>query len=408
MKPPCLCTGRVDIHCDGTSCDLAGLGRDQCGVCHRYLTDPQYRALWGTHSNGEVRQRPCAHRGKVKGLAECASCGDKTRLKVFSCVRHGSCTLVTPVEDYACCAGCSDYEPETFSLVAPRGTADTTYPWEGRHQRKPWDYKVTACIPHLGTAEPLALVLETLRRQTERPYLIVIDTGSDPATCRQLETMRADDCEIHYIRGHAYINSSAPVTVAMDLAVALCRSEYLYTTHTDVFLINRGYLAWLLSQCGPGCPAVGYEMSSRSWATDQWRGMVSHTASLFHVPTLRRHGACWNMEYAYKLAGWTGKPALGWPDTETGFNLVLRKAGILPRIIGPEENFKLHRDSNLIHVRSFPGTKIYSGAEAYHTRAAEWMKDTMREVRALLRQWDERDRTSATTVGASSLQAPGV
>src|SRR6185437_552461 len=129
-----------------------------------------------------------------------------------------------------------------------------------------------ACVPHLDTLEPLQVVIETLRAQTERPYIMVIDTGSPPDVCAQLERLRSDDLEIHYLRGHGYIHSSCPVSVAMDLSFALCRSEYLYATHSDVFLKRPDYIAWLLAQCGPDLPVIGYEMSDRSWATDQWRG----------------------------------------------------------------------------------------------------------------------------------------
>ena len=79
------------------------------------------------------------------------------------------------------------------SLVAPFGTRDCRQPWQGRCFKKPWDYRITAAIPHLDTIEPLRTVIDLLRRQTIRPYILVIDTGSDDTTCHQLEHLRAED-----------------------------------------------------------------------------------------------------------------------------------------------------------------------------------------------------------------------
>lgn len=43
-KPPCLCTGRVDIRCDeGAHCDIL----DSCRICWQALYSPPHRQLWG-------------------------------------------------------------------------------------------------------------------------------------------------------------------------------------------------------------------------------------------------------------------------------------------------------------------------------------------------------------------------
>ena len=112
-------------------------------------------------------------------------------------------------------------------------------------------------------------------------------------------------------------------------------------------------------------------MSPRDWLTDQWQGMVSHTATLLHMPTMHRIGASWSLERAHAEFGLSRSPFSAWPDTETCLNLVLRKAGIAPLLIGEEENYKRQVDENVDHVRSFPGSLVY--APAYHKRAQEWM-----------------------------------
>jgi hypothetical protein len=381
-RPPCFC-GQRGARCDEHACELEGV----CRVCWLYHHDPAYRRLWGGAPLGPNRDLPCVHLGAPTGeTAGCPTCAGRVELKLFACAVHGRCTRGKAAPDVPLCP-CPDHEPDTFRRVAPLGTADLPCRWEGRSPRRPWHWRVSAVVPHLDTVEPLRACLDLLRLQTEPPYLLVVDTGSPPAVCAELEGLRAPDCEVHFVRGHGYIHSSGPVTVAMDLGQALCRTEFMYATHTDVFLKRRDYLAWLLAQCSAGCPAVGYEMSPRSWATDQWRGMVSHTASMFHVPTLRRLGVTWNMEHSYELAGWVGKPAQGWPDTETGMNLVLRRAGVSPKLIGPETNYALHEDANLVHVRSYPGTKAYSPQDPYHARAAGWMAGALAAASERAARW---------------------
>jgi hypothetical protein len=274
----------------------------------------------------------------------------------------------------------------SHSLVAPVGTGDCAPPWAGRAAKKPWDYPITAIIPHLSTPEPLRACVELLRLQTERPYLMVIDTGSPDSVRAALEAMRADDLEVHFLRGHAYPHSSEPVAVAQDLAFALCRSEYLFCTHADCFLRRRDYLEWLLARCDSRRPAVGYQMSPRDWLTDQWEGMVSHTATLLHMPTMRRLGVTWSMERARAMIP-ARELGAGWPDTETGMNLILRAAGITPHLIGHETNFERHVDINVDHVRSFPGSQLY--APEYHRQAAEWMDAALGEAWERVVAWRE-------------------
>jgi hypothetical protein len=270
-------------------------------------------------------------------------------------------------------------------MVAPLETADCARRWEGRCPKKPWDYRITAVIPHLETPEPLRLCVDLLRLQSERPYVLVIDTGSSRAVCEELEALRAEDLEVHFIRSHGYRNSSGPVAVAQDLAFALCQSEYLFCTHADCFLRRQDYLEWLLRQCDSTTPAVGYEMSPRDWITDQWRGMVSHTATLLHMPTMRRLGVTWSFLRAHQQFG-IPHTHQAWPDTETTMNLVLRAAGVRPRLIGRETNYERHLDENLDHPRSFPGSYLY--APEYHKKAAMWMAAALAAARKRIREWD--------------------
>jgi hypothetical protein len=320
--------------------------------------------------------------------------------------------------------------PDDAGFLAPlsgRGRQDM--PWQGTLAKKPWDYRITAVIPHLETPEPLRACIELLRLQTERPYLMVIDTGSTPPVREELEAMRAEDLEIHYLAAHGYLRSSEAVAVAQDLAMALCRTEFLFCTHADCFLRRRDYLEWLMGRCGAPqspkskvqspkpsetvsqngagvrkkgagnqqseisthqsaiSPAVGYQMSPRDWLTDQWEGMVSHTATLLHMPTMHRIGASWSLERASEEFGLPRSAFSSWPDTETCLNLVMRKAGIAPLLIGREENYKRQVDENVDHVRSFPGSLVYS--PEYHQRARGWMDTALEEAKERAAAWSE-------------------
>jgi len=221
--------------------------------------------------------------------------------------------------------------------------------------RRPWDYPVAVALPHYETPETLPVLLDLLRLQTVRPYVLLIDTGSSWKTVRELERLRAADCEIHYLRARQYRHSSAPVTTALDAAMALCRNDYLFLTHTDVFPVRRDLIAWLLSLSDAEQPVVGYEMSPRP-GTNGWRNVVSHTCTLLHMPTLRRIGATWSFE-RYWESGEAAPPGEGYPDTEQPFDRCIRRAGIFPYIIGHDTNRSRLTDANIDHARSWTGLK---------------------------------------------------
>jgi hypothetical protein len=377
------CSG---IH-PGREAKIGPYDLSQCFLCWRNLN----RGRPGTGAASPPaplvrRPLPCVHLGAATGRqVECGPCTGRARLKVHSCAVHGECTL-TPGGGLPSCP-CERYEPNTYSLVAPLGTAGRPLAWEGRQAKRPWQWRVSCAIPHLDTLEPLKVVLDLLRLQTEPPYLLVIDTGSPPAVCAELERLRADDLEVHFVRGHGYRNSSGAITAAMDLAFTLCRSEYLYATHSDVFARRRDFLSWLLARCSASCPVVGYEMSPRDWATDQWRGVPSHTATLYHMPTMRRHGLMWSMELGYDLAGWQGRPANGWPDTETALGLRLKAEGLRVDFIGHEQNYVRHLDENIDHPRSYTGSKVYHPGSAWHKKTSAWMEDALRQARERVLLW---------------------
>jgi len=56
----------------------------------------------------------CTWRGEHTGLVKCPSCGGGgVSIKVFSCDKHGRCTVARSADGIACCKICTDYEVGT-------------------------------------------------------------------------------------------------------------------------------------------------------------------------------------------------------------------------------------------------------------------------------------------------------
>lgn len=277
---------------------------------------------------------------------------------------------------------CDCENPET--QIAPVPNAVGSQRWEGVSQKRAWEYRVTAAIPVLEPTESLDAVIATLRAQTEIPYIVLVDTGSRWKLLEQLccRYQSDEDIEVHAIRSRGWRHSSAPVGAALDLSLAVCHSEFLYLTHDDVFLKRNDYIADLLAmyESRPSV-AIGYEMSPRDWLTDQWQGMVSHTATLCHAPTLRKLGASWSFERSHDQFG-VARGTMGWPDTETAFGLLLKSLGIRPTLIGQETNYVRFEDDNLVHCRSFTGSRLYAGER--HAAAKQEVSEEIQRTRARL------------------------
>lgn len=252
-------------------------------------------------------------------------------------------------------------------MIAPY--RNDIHPWEGH---RPWErYAVEIAIPVIDAMDTLPTVLELLRLQTVRPYLVLIDTGSQPAQWEQLQTLRAPDVEIHRIASGGMRHASAPVAVALDLALSLCRTPAQILTHQDCFLTRRDALERLVSKLGPQTPVVGYQITPRT--VKGWRKMCGHTWTGLDVPTIRRTAARW---------GYNGQKNF---DTEYGFFQALAKEEIYPVLLGAEENYTRNQTEDFDHVRSWPSAGLYS--PDHRARAAEWMADALRDARQRIREW---------------------
>ncbi len=273
-------------------------------------------------------------------------------------------------------------------MVAPVRGSVVGSPWCGNLERKPWEYAVTAVIPVLDTPDQLAVCVEVLRAQTERPYILVIDTGSLPANLATIETMRAEDLEVHQVRSHGWRHPSEPVAVACQLGQDLARTEFVFHTHSDCFLMRAELLAeWM--ELARRHAVVGYQISPRPYPG--WETELGHTALMMHLPTIRKARVSWNMaafvERQIVCLPHDSSLELGpnRPDTESEMNACLAAAKIKPLMLGTEKNRERNTNEHFDHCRSFCVSKLFDGE--YHAQMAVQMEVAMREARDRVTAW---------------------
>jgi hypothetical protein len=334
---------------------------------------------------------PCFHLGQPLELRRVRTPLSAKIVAVRSCTVYGQCSETDPVSGLACChpaggAPCDRFTGNPFRLVAPLGTQELARRAEGRCRIKPWEYRTTVMIPHLNTLPLLEAVVALHRLQTERPYIVIVDTGSPPSVMVQMENLRAEDLEIHYVRCNGYRHSSAPVTTAMDVAFAVCKTKYLFCTHSDVFPRRRDLVEWMRSQCDENAPAVGWEMSPRV-GIDMWRGVLSHTCTMLYMPIMRAIGATWSLERWWDANPESPPTRNGWPDTETGIDQVFQEWGVKKVILGGETNFERQQTEWWDHARSITGLRVHAQGSALLAAAEAYSVPALQEAIARAQQW---------------------
>lgn len=276
---------------------------------------------------------------------------------------------------------------ENFCIAPVRNTKTIDAPWEGICKKKPWQYNVTAAIPVLDTFECLEICVKLLQLQTEKPYILIIDTGSCEEELEKINSLRSENVEVHSLRLNGTQHPSDFPAMAMDVAFTLCRTEYLFATHADCFLRRKDLLAELLNIVKTETPVAGYEISPR--AHSDWKGMVSHTATMFNISAMDKIGFGWSLRRLaniYGLKDYKPNPMRpSFPDTEILGNYILRYYKITPRLIGSELNFCRHTDDNIDHCRSITSGKLYS--PPYFAEASKWMADAKEEALQRIKEW---------------------
>lgn len=273
-------------------------------------------------------------------------------------------------------------------------------PWEGGCRVKPWEYEVSAAIPCLGTPETLPVIIDLLRLQTVPPFIMLIDTGSLDEELRHVISLRAEDVEVHCLRLNGVRHPSDFPAIAMDLAFSLCRSPYLLCTHADVFLRSRTVIEELVGLLKDGHPVVGYELTPRSHP--DWKGMVSHTCTLLDMKVMDSINAGWSQRrlcHQRGIVDYSPDPLRpNWPDTELLLNYQLRDAGIVPYLVGSEQNYERFIDDRIDHCRTYTASKLYSRHQHF-AKAHTWVLDAVKQAKLRVVSWRQECRKSIADPG---------
>jgi hypothetical protein len=219
----------------------------------------------------------------------------------------------------------------------------------------------TIIIPTAANSPTLRSVIDTHKRQTEPTETILIDTSDTTNSHPEwLNTFKHADRPRHMtIKPKLGSHPCRIITEAIDAAIAIANTEWLFLTHDDVWLERRCLIEHMIALAEQfTTPIVGYEMSPRSHITEEWRGMVSHTATLLHAPTIQGLGLRWSLAAAHEETQWS-KEAPGWPDTETNFGRSIKRLGIVPHFIGRETNDRHFSDENITHRRSLTSHRLH-------------------------------------------------
>lgn len=252
--------------------------------------------------------------------------------------------------------------------------------------KKPWEYEITAAVPTLNASERLPLIIELLRLQTARPYILLVDTGSRADELEKVLALRAQDVEVFSLKLNGVRHWTEPVAYAMDAALGACRTRFLFATHDDCFLRSRIALQYFRDLAAVH-KVAGHHITPRP--QDDWPGMVGHTATMFDADWLLDRGITWNVRRGTRLFGQNDPgapdPADGWPDTEIGINYLLRQAGVWPFITGREEGRQRNKDGLIDHCRSHASNRLYAKGEA--ERSQVWIEEALREGWERVREW---------------------
>ncbi|HEV3022513.1 MAG TPA: glycosyltransferase family A protein [Pirellulales bacterium] len=255
--------------------------------------------------------------------------------------------------------------------------------WEGPLAKRPGEFRVTALVPHCDTPDLLKLCLGFLKRQTEVPYVMVVDTGTSDAKLPELLALRDDGVEIHQVNCHGTDHPVSAVAYAMDLGLAACRSEFLWCLHSDCFVTNRKMLDELLARAGAPAagrhPVIGYRTmpkpdlpAGRHGERNECRNMVSHTCTLLHVPTLDDLDVTWSMRRLRRQAEKAGRAVH--IDTEMALNYRLLDRGVVPLILGDETFDEIETDANRVHLRAATARRIYLAPNRDDTAIVERLR----------------------------------
>jgi hypothetical protein len=118
--------------------------------------------------------------------------------------------------------------------------------------------------------------------------------------------------------------------------------------------------------------------------------MVSHTATMLHMPTMDKIGAGWSLRRLCNNREVKHIPNIlgnNWPDTEILINYILWEAGYQASLIGKEANHERTLDKNIDHCRSITAGRLYS--PEYAAKAQLWLDNAIAEAKERIESWKQ-------------------
>jgi hypothetical protein len=250
-------------------------------------------------------------------------------------------------------------------LVIPN--LDLAKGWMGSVKKRPWHYRATVVIPHSGTDFRLLMnVIESWRLQTERPYILIYDVGTDPEHHASLRALASYDCEVHFCRWHGVRNVYDPVALVYNHGIVDCRTKYIIFTHNDLVPISKTVVSDLVSLSCEDTPVAGYESHSSP-------GLVGTYLIVAYMPVLDRIRARWDTTLDYIWA-------------EECFNRCLKQAGITPRFIGKEKPGRF-KTPHFDHIGGMVTIKLYFREAWDLARVKSDLDQVLEETEARLQSW---------------------
>lgn len=260
---------------------------------------------------------------------------------------------------------------------------------------------VTVNLPHRSTPDLVQAALPLWLNQSVPVVVDVVDTGSryeHLMTLRLLAESSAGKLRLHTLWPRPWSHPSEVIAMACELSQMYAETDYILFSHVDVFPHSQHLVRWLMGQCSADCPVVGYEISPRDSVTGflsrdradgqgrEWQGMVGHSLTMVYAPMVRSSLVSWLYDESQLAArfGWGQADYAGW-DTEVSFNLLLRQAGVVPKIVGHDLNREHLVDQWHGHARSYPGSLLFS--HPHLADSAQWVGAEMAAIPARLKRW---------------------
>lgn len=251
---------------------------------------------------------------------------------------------------------------------------------------------ITINLPHRSTPDLVAAVLPLWLNQSLPTVIDVVDTGSTPEQIEELQRI----CRLYPARVRCHIiaprrwqHMSEPIAIACELSQLYAEVDQVLWSHVDVFPRRRDLVETWSHLCTAEQPVVGYEMSSRShvggWIGRNWKGIVGHSLTIGHLPTLRANRIRWGFSGTADEFALSAEDLRFW-DTEVTFGLCLRRAGITPLFVGHDVNYQHLIDEWHGHARSYPSSLL---TKSEHLAAARpWKEIEVAAVPSRLKEWN--------------------